>query len=97
MEKGSESRLLPKFPRQPGDTNPLINMGDGRGVRVAKGNPRREDQIKTFHKPRPVNPDIITISNSREFQKKPAIPKINIINWPLNMFPVQLCFGDNER
>jgi len=96
LKELSERLLIPKLPRETGNTHPLVNIVNSYRARVKERLPGIDNKIKLFDKPRTIIPNIVFVRNRSKFKKDPPITQINVLNRPLNMFPVNLCLGNNK-
>lgn len=95
-EEISKSLMGPKFPRQPGNTNSLINTTNRYGVRIKVRNPRTKNKVQILHKPRSIDSNIIFVRNRSKPKKHPPIFQFNVFNLPLNTLPVKFSLCDNK-
>jgi len=91
FKQGNQNWLFPELLRQPRNADPLVNMLNGGRVEVEKGNIRSQDRVKTFHKPQPINPSIVTIRHSGKFEN--PFPSSIYSTRPLTCFQFSLVLG----
>ena len=88
LENIGESFEGPKLPWRARDMQPLIDATNEDRIRIIVCDPRSKDKVKTFDKPRAINPYIIFIRNRCKSKKHTPIPQCNIFNLALDMLPI---------